>query len=338
MVEPQLLHFVVLDITFTLTATGYIITCHTNNPCHLFMRYTTTIPQKHIKPRIVRGAVAGTYIDQCFVVFEDNEQEEPGDTYTHTFIKEPWVVCETRWFYFWGTVNGVLSPSASAIFSKHRYAPPTPIVIIIYSEGPTSPDTVDGVVYRQANSQSWAGIHDGAATHRNIADVNFFVTTQCDLTANTYIQLQRFKTTFDLSLIPVGSTILSANYHWHCLTKASYSPAHPSWALFSAPAPPYNNVLLTDYPLFGTFPLSSPTPYDFILPGDWNIFEFTPAALPLLIPGQKVSIGIREATYDAPNVQQPWFRSRRSCNIQGKTCNWPDPALHPYLKITYLGP
>lgn len=123
MVTPQLLHFVVRNLTYTDIGTGYLVTCYTNNPCHLWLRWTAIIPQKHINTRVVRGAPVGTYIDQCFVVFTDVEQNEPGDTFTHTFTLEPWFYCETRWFYFWGKVGGVLSPSASCIFSKHRFDP-----------------------------------------------------------------------------------------------------------------------------------------------------------------------------------------------------------------------
>jgi len=125
MVEPYLLHFVVRNVEYTLTASGVIVTCYTNYPVHLWKRETTTQPQKHVNTRMVRGAPIGTYIDQCFVVYTDHEQQEPGDTFTHTFIQEPWPFCETRWFYFWGTVGGELSPSCSAIFSYHRIKPET---------------------------------------------------------------------------------------------------------------------------------------------------------------------------------------------------------------------
>jgi hypothetical protein len=122
----QLLHFVVRNVTYTITATGIQVICYSNNPCHLWLRWTNIVPQKHVITRIVRGAPIGTYIDQCFVVYTDVEQQELGDTFTHTFILEPWPVCETRWFYFWGTVEGQLSPSRSAIFSYHRISPPFP--------------------------------------------------------------------------------------------------------------------------------------------------------------------------------------------------------------------
>ena len=126
MTTAQLLHFVVRNVTYTITAAGVQVVCYSNNPCHLWLRWTNIVPQKHVNTVIVRGAPMGTYIDQCFVVYTDVEQQELGDTWTHTFILEPWPVCETRWFYFWGTVSGVLSPSRSAIFSYHRISPPFP--------------------------------------------------------------------------------------------------------------------------------------------------------------------------------------------------------------------
>ena len=124
MTTEQLLHFAILDIVQTLTATGYQIVVYTNNPCHLFMRWTNVIPQIHILTKIERGAPVHKGTRYCFVAYKDNEQEEAGDTLEHTFIKEPWAVCETRWFYFFGTVNGVDSPSESAIFKKHRLGAP----------------------------------------------------------------------------------------------------------------------------------------------------------------------------------------------------------------------
>ena len=73
------LHFAVRNVTFAPLITGYTVTCYTNNPAHLYLRWTTVVPQKHVHAKIVRGAQVGTYIDQCFVVYNDVEQNEPGD-------------------------------------------------------------------------------------------------------------------------------------------------------------------------------------------------------------------------------------------------------------------
>jgi len=87
------------------------------------MRWTTIEPEEHLVPRILRGLPLKTDKRFCFVVYEDNEQEEEGDTYIHIFTKEPWPHCETRWFYFHGRIAGDSSPSTTAIFKKHRIAP-----------------------------------------------------------------------------------------------------------------------------------------------------------------------------------------------------------------------
>jgi hypothetical protein len=120
-------NWAVLTIHYAALADGLKLTLTTDAPVHLFMRYTTTPPQKHVLPRTERGAGLGHYLDQCFVAYHENEQEEAGDTTTHTFIKHNWAVCVTRWFLFHGTREGTPTPSASPIFTKHRTEPSPPI-------------------------------------------------------------------------------------------------------------------------------------------------------------------------------------------------------------------
>jgi len=109
-----------LHMTPETTNTGVKITVSTYQPCHLWMRWTTTLPQEHLIGVRRRGVIFRSDKYFCFDNFTDNEQEEAGDTYDHTFIKEPWAFCETRWFYFYGEIGGVPSPSTSPIFKKHR--------------------------------------------------------------------------------------------------------------------------------------------------------------------------------------------------------------------------
>lgn len=56
----------------------------------------------------------------CFTVYEDNEQEEAGDTLTHTWIKPDWPPCTTKYFYLWGKVAGVTCVSTSPPFKHHN--------------------------------------------------------------------------------------------------------------------------------------------------------------------------------------------------------------------------
>lgn len=88
------------------------------------MRWTYFTPKITRIPRDDRGLKTLSDYHYCFVIYRDNEQEEPGDTTIHTFTKEPWANCETRWFYFHGTIGDVGSPSTSAYFKYHRLALP----------------------------------------------------------------------------------------------------------------------------------------------------------------------------------------------------------------------
>lgn len=87
---------------------------------HLTCYYTDIAPLRHKDSRILRGLSIpwGAYF--CFTGLKTVEQLEPGDTTTHTFIITPWQECQTLYFAFKGTVAGILSPSASPIFTLHH--------------------------------------------------------------------------------------------------------------------------------------------------------------------------------------------------------------------------
>lgn len=116
--------FSVRDIQQTIQLTGYIITVTTDVPCNLYMRWTLDKPRTHKDPVLRRGVYYPQKVRFCFVEYDDNWQEEEGDTLVHTFIKLGWPECQTRWFYFWGFIGGVLSPSESPLFEKHFKLPP----------------------------------------------------------------------------------------------------------------------------------------------------------------------------------------------------------------------
>ncbi|MBA7641850.1 hypothetical protein ES703_49535 [subsurface metagenome] len=111
--------FSVRDIQQTIQPVGYIIVVTTDIPCHLFMRWTLEKPRTHKDPVLRRGAYFPEKVRFCFVKYVDNEQGEAGDTLIHTFVKLDWPICQTRYFYFWGTIASESSPSESPLFYKH---------------------------------------------------------------------------------------------------------------------------------------------------------------------------------------------------------------------------
>lgn len=115
-------NFSVRDIAYEAIGDGYKITVVTDIPCHLYMRWTNVEPQIHDLPVYRRGIFMHGDRYFCFVAYHDNEQEEDGETTTHTFIKQNWRSCETRWFYFWGYKDTTHCASTTAPFKLHFQA------------------------------------------------------------------------------------------------------------------------------------------------------------------------------------------------------------------------
>lgn len=104
-----LLYWALEDIQQTLLATGYKIVTKTDVAVHLWLRWTYKPPQKHAKPVLRRGLLMMYDARFCFVDFCDVEQEEEGDTFTHTFYvpstEPPGEPPPSEWPFYepWGT-------------------------------------------------------------------------------------------------------------------------------------------------------------------------------------------------------------------------------------------
>jgi hypothetical protein len=140
---PVISNWAPISLACEETELGVKITVTTDIPVHLFMRWTTHHPWTHYEPLVRRGISLPYATRWCFVAFTENEQAEWGDTYIHTFIKEPWPVCETRYFYFLGTKQAEEQPSASPIFNYHRKAPL--LTCFIDGEEPPTTCSIDGI-------------------------------------------------------------------------------------------------------------------------------------------------------------------------------------------------
>lgn len=125
---------------------GFEIEVLTDTFCHLWLRYTSVEPQKHRRFINRRGLFIPWDYRQCFVSYKDFEQNQDGDTLNHSFTWLDWHHCLNQWFYFWGTISSVSSPSTSPIFTKHYTDPPYPDSFLEYwdwwgVEPPSFPDS-----------------------------------------------------------------------------------------------------------------------------------------------------------------------------------------------------
>lgn len=115
-------HFALLTISYEQMVGGYRVTTTTDTACHKWLRYSWRPPRKHPKAEIVRGLTKMTDTYLCFTVYRDIEQNEAGDTTTHTFNLNIFdtATYSLQWvhFYFWGEIAAVKSPSETCLFIK----------------------------------------------------------------------------------------------------------------------------------------------------------------------------------------------------------------------------
>lgn len=133
-------HISFRDVQFHPSTTGVRITAVTDVPCHLYCRLSSKQPWIHKKPSLRRGVQIAEDVRFCFTVYEDNEQFEAGDTYTHTWWKTAWPACTTQHLYLWGAVGGEVSVSTSPLFKYHNTGKePVPPPEAMYQLNPIDP-------------------------------------------------------------------------------------------------------------------------------------------------------------------------------------------------------
>lgn len=116
--------FVVIFHEITWDGATATISVVTDIACHLTCLHTKSPMRVHNSEKNVRGSLVLGNPDYCFTSYNETEQNEAGDTLTHTFSFGDFGVGEQRWWVFVGTVGGVDSPSQSPIFTyKYKDTP-----------------------------------------------------------------------------------------------------------------------------------------------------------------------------------------------------------------------
>lgn len=111
--------FLLTEYAHAWIADTLFIAVTTDVPVHLYLRWTDKPLRMHNRSTSLGGYGFMTDPKYCFVEWRQVEQNEPGDTLSHTFDFASWFECQRRWWGFVGTVGGTPSPSATCVFSAH---------------------------------------------------------------------------------------------------------------------------------------------------------------------------------------------------------------------------
>jgi len=337
--------FHLLTIDHEITADGFIVTITTNTPCHLYLRYSKVYPRIHRKSVLRRGVVFGWDARFCFVSYQHIEQNEDGDTITHTFTWPDWENCWTRYFYFWGTKTGFEMASDSPIFWLHYLwtAVPPPDQTIFYSDPHPELTSVDGTVWRVSTWDSWAAYRNGDGTGSQDDGSGLDLRIRCGSGAppNNYYELYRAIALYDLS-IGLGAQVASAKIHLWASSKADTADKKPTFALSSS-APASNIALVpSDYQTLGNTHLAVPIPYDDFILDSWVELTLNPVGIAhinaALASDGIVKFGFREGKYDLDDVP-PFPGLKNSLIYLGALAvDTADPTKRPYLEVVWVQP
>ncbi len=329
-------NFAILDIEYTPTATGLEIVVTTNVPCHLYCYWTAHEPQKHLIPILTRGIELHTQLKMCFVDWTENEQEEPLDTLTHTFIKEPWAECETRWLTFRAKVMNEWVKSVGPIFKKHRVAPPygPPVTVRYYTDKHPEIWSVDGSVSRLVGNTTWADLRNGPGT---AADSSSGICTSAFYSGDNpgeWIYIYRTINLFDTRLLPAGCLINSASVFFKTHSLRNDLPTSPAYNIFTSNPASNNDLVPADYQVLGSDRLSTDVPYADLVVGAYTEYPLNAAGLTAITKAGITKLGLREVNYDLANIEPPWGPE----NDYTWYNFWSAEAILtniPYLEVTY---
>jgi hypothetical protein len=249
----------------------------------------------------------------CFTAFFDVEQQEAGDTLTHTFTVSPWYACETRYFYFHGEVSGVPSPSTTPIIARHLFY------------------TNHSYVQQCLNPDDVASFQINTLITTPPDPPLSFVVGRGGLPADLYGGAWRFRS---LQLPPFPE-ILSANMTFVSLTGSPLVPVNSQFSVEPVQDPDdFFGILVADFwARWATRALV--TPWDNIPPWAWFDVVDSPDIAPL------VQLPLSSVLWKAGNAivlfwedflqRTPWqpWASRTVYTM------FPVPWLAPFLSVNY---
>ncbi len=200
-----MLNWGILTISYTRGCTDEVIETTTDNPCHLTLYWTLNKPLRHKGTLVLRGMPLPWGASFCLNALNEIEQEEPGDTIAHTFIVPDWPHCQTRYFVMAGTVEGIESPSVSAIYERHHRARCT---IIVEATKDTWLDKANPNLNR--GLETYMSV-SGNYTHALLWHVSLL--------------------SFDIPAVPEGATILSIWLYLHYIMTGAPGATHSAGKL-----------------------------------------------------------------------------------------------------------
>lgn len=331
--------WLLLTIEQTTISDGFTVTVTSDVPCHMFLRWSKTNPQIHPVTKTRRGLSVMLDNRFCFVAYKDLEQNEAGDTLTHTFTWLDWYTCLWRWFYFWATISGVTSPSTTAILKKHYTAPPfgPEECHSYFSNAHPEIVAVDGTIADLTNGMTWPAkrLAPGTNAYSDFATPQVYIGSSTS--AYRWRRLSRYAILVDTRTIPVGSQIVSGMLCVRTDSKADPLNILPGLIVTSSNPASDTDLVPADFPRFGDIALSNFLDWTQIPSSATMTFTLNQAGLDAIVPGGITKLALREYYYDFMGATPAYAYSDTS-RVELRAAEYTGTASDPYLRVCFKPP
>ncbi len=189
----------------------------------------------------------------------------------------------------------------------YKVVMPKIVTVTFYPDADPEVTSVDGAVGRWLVHDLWDDIRNGVGNWARDAVATAEVAIESDLAADKWAWLSRIILLFDTSSLPNGAIIVEASLRVYVHNFSDTLGANPTFNVFTS-NPASNTALVpADYSQLGNAPLATPIAFADIVGNAYNTFTLNAAGRALINKAGITKLGIREASYDALDIEPGWL-------------------------------
>jgi hypothetical protein len=203
-------------------------------------------------------------------------------------------------------------------------------------------DSVDGNVYEWyaglGTGKDWADIQGGAGNlHYDDDTTELVPQIASDNVQDKWRGIGRTITVFLPSGFAGNTRITGGTLSLYGYAKVDgFSGWSPTFNIYSAAPASDDDLVNGDFNSCGTTAYcDTAIAYDDIDTAGWNNWVLNTVGIAALSKASPIYISVREATYDAANVEPPSWTSNANCYAAFRAADYGDGSLAPKLTITY---
>jgi hypothetical protein len=210
--------------------------------------------------------------------------------------------------------------------------------ITVYPDPHPETSTVDGYAGESSPDRGWDSMQAAAGDTSDDSSIHIHAYFRSNGVPNQWMDIWRGIILFDTSSIPDGETITSATLSLYGQGKLDEASNSPTFNIFSS-APASNNDLANgDYDSCGTTAYcDTAITYANIDTSGYNDWAFNATGIAAIDKTGVSKFSVREATYDAPDVQPTWGSGGAEAYADFFSAEQSGTSNDPMLVVVYGG-